>query len=94
MAIGDPSTRGDQAGRGCSDLLEGAMSGNKTRAGNATRVDHPRLKLGEFGQRGFDTLLDGTNLRRDFVCGVLNLMLTHVTAPFRATRIAQTWLPK
>jgi hypothetical protein len=63
-------------------------------SGNPDRADQARLKLGDFGERGIDHVFDRANLGGEFESGVFNLMLAHMTAPFRATRIARIWLPK
>ena len=77
VAVGDSAASRNQAGDGRCDLFECAVAGDETCIRHSTRMNHPRLQLGEFGERCFDAFFDRANLGGDFVGGVLNLLLTH-----------------
>jgi hypothetical protein len=94
MAAADLSTGCNEAAHCSGKLVESCLDARVRDAGYADRANEPRLKLGHFAEGGVNHFLYSANLGREFKGGVLNLMLSHVTAPFRAIRITRIWLPK
>ena len=53
------------------------MAGAEAGAGDGAGAHHPRLKLGDFGKRGVDAVLDCADLGGDFVGGVFDHLFAH-----------------
>jgi hypothetical protein len=77
MTVDDGTSRTHETRHCCGELLERGVNGRVSGVGNGVGAHDTGLKLGDFGNRRVDAVLDRADLGCDFECGVLNLMLAH-----------------